>query len=88
MKRLLYLFIIIFITGCQKPVYYRDNTSQSEFNKDSFDCAQIAKTPFSGSGTNTTTALGVAGASGIVAKLRADKTYKDCMEVKGYTTSK
>jgi hypothetical protein len=42
------LLIIVFVAGCAPPVWYRDNTTQVDFDRDAIECRYEAEKAVAG----------------------------------------
>jgi len=87
MKKIITLLLVVFLVSlfvsCTKT-YTKQGGSSSQFEKDDFDCRQASKTIAGGGGSG---AMGVGMIVGAIVggQIQANKTYEDCMRVKGYT---
>jgi len=84
--KLLTFSSLFLLFGCSPPkvLFYKSGLTIEEFKRDKYDCAQQARTSWSGGGTGN---LGLAMIAS--AKSEADKQSKSlfrmCMEARGYT---
>lgn len=91
MRRALPLLVVGLVGCATPPVYYRDNTSMADFDRDIAGCQYEAasSTATYGSGQNTARTMGGAIAQGLATGLgqamAANNLIALCMRARGYT---
>lgn len=87
MKSAILAIGVILLSGCvtNPPMtYQKTGGNQQDFKRDNFDCMQASKTSWSGGGTGLVGIAMIAGSSAS-AQDSANKTYRMCMDARGYT---
>lgn len=80
----LIIFISFLFLSCGTTTYTKVGGSEDQFKKDDFECRQASKTIAGGGGTGAA-GIGMMVGALVGGQLQANKTYKDCMDVKGYS---
>jgi Na+/proline symporter len=84
-KIILLLAMTLLATGCaaEKIMWKNPSSNETQFKKDNFECVQASKTYGGGGGTGLI-GLVMMSASMSAAQSTADRTYKMCMDSRGY----